>query len=81
MMNRPEQVPTHSKQILNDTVNVQEPLGVGRGLLHHSDQGCTGEFNWSSQHLDDEVLRWRNGNGDGQTEQVGLRCVRPVARG
>ena len=30
MMNRPEQVPTHSKQILNDTVNVQEPLGVGR---------------------------------------------------
>ena len=30
MMNRPEQVPTHSKQIPNDTVNVQEPLGVGR---------------------------------------------------
>ena len=30
MMNRPEQVPPHSKQILNDTVNVQEPLGVGR---------------------------------------------------
>ena len=30
MMNRPEQVPTHSKQILHDTVNVQEPLGVGR---------------------------------------------------
>ena len=40
-----------------------------------------GEFNWSSQHLDDAVLRWRNGTGDGQTEQVGLRCVRPVARG
>ena len=39
-----------------------------------------GEFNWSSQHLDDEVLRWRNGNGDGQTEQVGLRCVRPAGR-
>ena len=30
MRNRPEQVPTHSKQILNDTVNVQAPLGVGR---------------------------------------------------
>ena len=44
-------------------------------------RGSRGEFNWSSQHLDDEVLRWRNGNGDGQTEQVGLRCVRPVARG
>ena len=50
------------------------------GLVHHSDAGSQGEFNWSSQHLDDEVLRWRNGNGDGQTEQVGLRCVRPVAR-
>ena len=48
------------------------------GLVHHSDRGTQGEFNWSSQHLDDEVLRWRN--GDGQTEQVGLRCVRPVAR-
>ena len=34
MMNRPEQVPTHSKQILNDTVNVQEPLGVGRCPLN-----------------------------------------------
>ena len=50
------------------------------GLVHHSEAGSQGEFNWSSQHLDDEVLRWRNGNGDGQTEQVGLRCVRPVAR-
>ena len=39
-----------------------------------------GEFNWSSQHLDDEVLRCRDGNGDGQTEQVGLRCVRLVGR-
>ena len=39
-----------------------------------------GEFNWSSQHLDDEVLRCRNGNGDGQTEQVGLRCVRLAGR-
>ena len=25
-MHRPEPVPTHAKQILNDTVNVQEPL-------------------------------------------------------
>ena len=28
MMHRPEQVPTHAKQILNDAVNVQEPLRV-----------------------------------------------------
>ena len=45
-------------------------------VVHHSDRGCQGEFNWSSQHLDDEVLRWRNGNGDGQTGRVDLRCVR-----
>ena len=50
----------------------------GRGDNARSFQG---EFNWSSQHLDDAVLRWRNGTGDGQTEQVSLRCVRPVARG
>ncbi len=45
------------------------------GLVHHSDAGSQGEFNWSSQHLDDEVLRCRNGNGEGQTGRVGLRCV------
>ena len=39
-----------------------------------------GEFNWSSQHLDDEVLRCRNGNGDGQTGRVDLRCVRLAGR-
>ena len=39
-----------------------------------------GEFNWSSQHLDDEVLRWRNENGDGQTGRVDLRCVRLAGR-
>ena len=30
MMSRPQPVPPDSKQILHDTVNVQEPLGVGR---------------------------------------------------
>ena len=50
------------------------------GLVHHSDRGTQGEFNWSSQHLDDEVLRCRNGNGEGQTGRVGLRCVRLVGR-
>ena len=46
------------------------------GVIHHSDQGCQGEFNWSSQHLDDEVLRCRDGNGDGQYTSVafGTRC-------
>ena len=49
-------------------------------LVHHSDRGSQGEFNWSSQHLDDEVLRCRNGNGDGQTGRVDLRCVRLAGR-
>jgi putative transposase len=30
------------------------PDGV---VVHHSDQGCQGEFNWSSQHLDKRGLR------------------------
>ena len=50
------------------------------GLIMHSDRGSQGEFNWSSQHLDDEVLRCRNGNGDGQTGRVDLRCVRLAGR-
>ena len=50
------------------------------GLVHHSDAGSQGEFNWSSQHLDDEVLQCRDGNGEGQTGRVGLRYVRLVGR-
>ncbi len=49
-----------------------ERLGLDRRLL--------GEFNWSSQHLDDEVLRCRNGDGEGQTGRVDLRCVRLAGR-
>ena len=44
------------------------------------DAGLLGEFNWSSQHLDDEVLRCRNGDGEGQTGRVDLRCVRLAGR-
>ena len=33
--------------------------------LLDSDGGVLGVFNWSSQHLDDEVLRCRNGDGEG----------------
>jgi putative transposase len=28
------------------------------GVVHHSDRGVQGEFNWSSQHLDHEGVRW-----------------------
>ena len=44
---------------------------------YHRFVGNVGEFNWSSQHLDDEVLQCRDGNGEGQTGRVGLRCVLP----
>ena len=60
---------------------IYDRRGDGAGdLVHHSDRGTQGEFNWSSQHLDDEVLQCRDGNGDGQTGRVGLRCVRLVGR-
>ena len=61
------------------------PLTVEGAILVHeqldiSSRPTLGEFNWSSQHLDDEVLRWRNGNGEGQTGRVDLRCVRLAGR-
>jgi hypothetical protein len=31
---------------------------AGPGLVHHSDAGSQGGFNWSSQHLEVEVLRY-----------------------
>ena len=74
---------TTSRETLIDAAEkIELVVSDGDGLEEVvGDKGYhSGEFNWSSQHLDDEVLRWRNGNGDGQTEQVGLRCVRPVAR-
>ena len=48
--------------------------------LDGKERELLGEFNWSSQHLDDEVLQCRDGNGEGQTGRVGLRCVRLVGR-
>jgi hypothetical protein len=39
-----------------------------------------GEFNWSSQHLDDEELRWHPGDDGGRSWRVGLRCGRLVDR-
>jgi transposase InsO family protein len=32
------------------------------GLVHHSDRGSQGGFNWSSQHLGSEGLRWEQGS-------------------
>ncbi|QUF06726.1 IS3 family transposase [Actinosynnema pretiosum subsp. pretiosum] len=40
---------------------------ITAGLIHHSDAGSQGEFNWSSQHFDDGGVGW-----DGR----GSRCRR-----
>ncbi|WP_082405817.1 IS3 family transposase [Microbacterium sp. No. 7] len=61
------------------------------GLIHHSDRGVLGEFNWSSQHLDrGGVQQWRQRIGSRRRarflrvrvgsgvriERCGRRCVR-----
>jgi putative transposase len=58
-------------------------------LIHHSDKGCQGGFNRSSQHLDHGGVRWagarcwsgcpkgRGGSGP-RTGRCGRRCVRRV---
>ena len=63
---------------------LQEPSAEGRAIdppaverMFDATLGTHGEFNWSSQHLDDEVLQCRDGNGEGQTGRVGLRCRSP----
>ena len=43
-------------------------------VIHHSDQGCQGEFNWSLQHLNTEVLygqaTWVDGQDDGPADDA-----------
>ena len=50
------------------------------GLVHHSDAGSQGGFNWLSQHLDSEELRWAYSDDVAWMWRVGLRCGRPVGR-
>ena len=66
------------------------------GVIHHSDAGSQGGFNWSSQHLDHGGVEWvevgnrcrrrrrgRGGSGP-RTGRCGRRCVRravPSRRG
>ncbi|MFB9749625.1 IS3 family transposase, partial [Leifsonia shinshuensis] len=45
---------------------------AGDGLVHHSDAGSQGGFNWLSQHLDREVFS----DGDGGLEQEDQRSAR-----
>ena len=57
-------------EALENAVRRRRP---GRGLLHHSDRGSQGGFNWSSQHLVMEVFRW-------ELASVRVRFERCVAR-
>ena len=61
-------------------------------VIFHTDRGSTGEFNWSSQHLDDGGVWWRvrgsRGRSDRQarggsgppTGRCGQRCGRRAVR-
>lgn len=50
------------------------------GLIHHSDQGSQGGFNWSSQHLDLEVCGWDDGLVGLRQRRGGRRCDLRVGR-
>jgi len=49
------------------------------GLVHHSDRGSQGGFNWSSQHLDSGELRWEH-RDRGRAWRAGYRCAHLVGR-
>jgi len=48
------------------------------GAVFHSDRGCQGGFNWSTQHLGREVLVWADVLVGRQLRRGGRRCVRRV---
>jgi len=50
--------------------------GTSAGVVAHSDHGSQGGFNWSSQHLDAEVVRWVCGNDRQRSGRCAVRCGR-----
>ena len=55
----------------------QQGHPVTRGdLIAHSDAGSQGGFNWSSQHLDEEVAQWPMGCGRSRFVSTGDRSPR-----
>ena len=61
---------------LGMAIQTRTPPG---GTIIHSDQGVQGGFNWSSQHLHGEELRWEHGDR-GRAWRAGYRCARLVGR-
>jgi transposase InsO family protein len=58
---------------LEQALHARRPARDGR-LVHHSDRGSQGGFNWSSQHQPEGMLRWL-GDGD-RIERFGTSCRR-----
>ncbi len=48
-------------------------------LIHHSDRGVQGGFNWSSQQLEEEELRWPQGGSAALIGRSVPRCARQGA--
>jgi transposase InsO family protein len=53
---------------------------VPAGMIHHSDAGTQGGFNWSSQHLVERVPRWLMGRGRSRFGNTGDRFRRRDVR-
>ena len=51
-----------------------------QGVIHHSDHGCQGDFQWSSQHLAKGGVVWVDHQGGLQDVQGGHRCGRQAGR-
>lgn len=51
-----------------------------KDVVHHTDRGSQGEFNWSLQHLMDEELRWVFRGGGRRIGRRDRRCGRRVGR-
>jgi hypothetical protein len=62
-----------AQQARNLVLSLEE--GLGRFLVVLRDRDAKGEFNWSSQHLDGEELRWEQGSVEQLIVRVVRRCV------
>ncbi len=51
---------------------------AGHGLIHHSDRGSQGGFQWSLQHLDTGGVVWDGHKVGLQSGRDGHRCTRPA---